>query len=153
MGGDLSPLPSCCLLATPSLLEGNLTFSSGWWGCAISACGLSPCSRLWHMSSCSHMGTSWTAICPVSRQRVKVSQDPAGQERRAPQETAHASLGNRSAPMLPAGQSGEPLPGITRLTSPGKRTRLARSRPRRLNSICYQNWSIEREAGSLSSED
>lgn len=27
LGGDLSPLPSCCLLATPILLEGDITLA------------------------------------------------------------------------------------------------------------------------------
>jgi hypothetical protein len=50
-------------------------------------------------------------------------------------------------------QSREPPPGITRLTGPGKRTRLPRSRSRRLVSICYQNRSIEREVKNLRSEN
>lgn len=82
-----------------------------------------------------------------------MSQDPAQQETWATHKIAHVSLGNKSAPMLPAGQRREPLPGITRLTGPGKRTRLPRSRSRRLNSICYQNWSVEREVGSFRSEN
>lgn len=47
------------------------------------------------------MGTSWAPICPVRRQVT--------------QETVHASLGDKCALVLSAGQNREPLPGITRL--------------------------------------
>lgn len=133
LGGDLSPLPSCCLLLPPQLRK-VIRLSQwlvGLWDFQPVPCHCA--ARLWHLSPCTHMGTSWAPICPVRRQVT--------------QETVPDSLGDKCALVLSAGQNREPLPGITRIIGPGKRTILPIPRSRRLGAVCCPKWRVEGEVG------